>query len=179
MCQLKPWVLIGLSSKAQYKWSQLANASHQRAALRLHRNEEEVVLMTHTYQVWKLVNLISCGEMKTDVRITWNCIYRKQCVNLFFSRPAGTLVQCCLLHREREVSWCALALSDEEGPVVPLFVEHLLCFGPRNLPEEPPGERREPIQVSTGQDVLLHSRAAINNHSQCWSICQLFYGYID
>lgn len=41
------------------------------------------------------------------------------------------------LHREREVPRCTLALSDEEGPVVPLFVEHLLRFGPRNLPEEP------------------------------------------
>lgn len=54
-------------------------------------------------------------------------------------RPNGFQVGDHLLHRQGEVPRGALALSDEEGPVVPLLVQHLLCFGPRDLPEEPPG----------------------------------------
>lgn len=41
------------------------------------------------------------------------------------------------LHRQGEVSWRTLALSDEKSPVVPLFVQHLLCFGAGNLSKEP------------------------------------------
>lgn len=62
------------------------------------------------------------GKLYTDVRIMLNCIYRKQCECESCFSLSGTLVRCYLLHREGEVSWCTLALSDEEGPIVPLFV---------------------------------------------------------
>jgi len=54
------------------------------------------------------------------------------------------------LHREGEVSRSTLALPDEEGSVVPLFVEHLLGFGPRDLPEEPPAGGREKKKEGRG-----------------------------
>lgn len=54
------------------------------------------------------------------------------------------------LDRQGEVPRCALALSDEEGPIEPLLVQHLLRFGARNLPEEPPGGRQ------TQQELSLH-----------------------
>lgn len=62
-----------------------------------------------------------------------------------------------LLHREGEVPRCTLALSDEEGPVVPLFVEHLLCFGSGDLPKEPPGGENESVSLTAATRAYLSS----------------------
>lgn len=41
-------------------------------------------------------------------------------------------------HREDEVSWVALALSDEEAAMLPLLRQQLLCFFSRQVTVEPP-----------------------------------------
>lgn len=54
-----------------------------------------------------------------------------------------------LLDGEGEVPWSALALPDEEGPIVPLFAEHLFCLGSGDFAKKPPKEGRQ-----AGQSVL-------------------------
>lgn len=48
-----------------------------------------------------------------------------------------------LLHREREVTWRTLALSDEECSIPPLFIEYLFSFGTGDLSIEPPAAGRK------------------------------------
>lgn len=48
-----------------------------------------------------------------------------------------------LLDREGEVPRSALTLSDEEGPIMPLFAKHFFCLGSGDFAKKPPKEERQ------------------------------------
>lgn len=51
-----------------------------------------------------------------------------------------------LLDREGEVPGGTLTLSDEKGPVMPLFAKHFFCLGSGDFAKKPPKEGRQASQ---------------------------------
>lgn len=57
-----------------------------------------------------------------------------------------------LLDRQGEVPRGTLALSDQEGPIVPLFAKHFFCLGSGDFAKKPPRKGKQ-----AGQHQLLHN----------------------
>lgn len=56
-----------------------------------------------------------------------------------------------LLDRQGEVPRGALALPDQEGPIMPLFAKHFFCLGSGDFAKKPPRKGKQ-----AGQHQLLH-----------------------
>lgn len=77
-----------------------------------------------------------------------------------------------LLDGQGEVPRSALALSDQEGPVMPLFAEHFFCLGSGDFAKKPPKEGRQ-----AGHHLLPHKEMGcttwhVNESAPVVSACQ-------
>lgn len=137
MFLLKQWVVTGLTVTTSFitgrHWTFKGNSECT-------QKRKSVCWWLKYGFLWTISDV---SKLHTGVSKKSNSIYRKQCVNHVFPFRVGRLVQHYLLHREGEVSWSALTLSDEESSISPLFVEYLFCFGPRNFSIEPPAGGRK------------------------------------
>lgn len=70
-----------------------------------------------------------------------------------------------LLHGKGKVPGSTLALSDEEGPVLSLFVKHLLSLRPRDLSVKPPDAKEGPLINATTSKGLFSQ--GLQNRTPC------------
>ena len=69
-----------------------------------------------------------------------------------------------LLYGKGKVPGCTFALSDEEGPVLVLFVEHLLGLCPPDLCIKPPDTKEKPLITATTSKELFFHRGYKTGH---------------